>query len=643
MLQYRREIDGLRAFALLPVLIYHANPTLLPGGFIGVDIFFVISGYLITGILMREIRSGDFSLLGFYERRARRILPALICMILVSTALAWVLLSNAELVDYLKSVSGAALFYSNVVFWQGSGYFDVGAEARPLLHTWSLAVEEQFYLFFPVLLFVCWGLFKTRIWVIVLVLGAFSFALSVVLSPRFPDSSFYLLHTRFWELAIGALVAMGCSGKELEGKPWLGWFGLGLVGFSIAFIAGDRAFPGYIALFPTVGTALILIGARGTSASARFLSLRPFVAIGLISYSTYLWHQPLLVFGRRFYINGMPESNAIVLACSSVLLGYMSWRWVERPFRDRTLISRKAILSGSCVAILALFALPQWALLNEIGNDRTTAASHSTKMLASFTQPNLGLGNCSDLNMLTSGACTYGKLPNMVILGDSYAMHLVQAFQAARPDIAFTQISKSACDPVFGVAENNRKLGIDMGLECIEHNDQALKYILEGGFKNIVISATFRTLINGRKLTNRSGKVISNELGFGMIGFVELIETLKNAGRRVILVSPMPLAPYSPADCMVRSSFMGRDFESCNFPAYEDKRSRIYEILNDFSEAEDVPVVFLKDFVCVEGTCRVAIGGVPIYRDNAHLPPAGSVVLGEATDFVHQVMSKFGL
>lgn len=640
MQKYRTEIDGLRAFAVLPVILHHAFPELLPGGFVGVDIFFVISGYLITGILMNEISTGRLSILEFYERRARRILPALLVVLTASTVCSWLLLSNSELIDFLESLSGAALFYSNFVFWDQTDYFGVEAIHKPLLHTWSLAIEEQFYIIFPFLLLITWKFLRERLWIPVLLIALLSFYLSYRYSAIYPTASFYLLHTRFWELAIGALIALGFNNGELRGPNWMGWLGVLMILTAVFLITKDMAFPGSTALVPTLGAAFVLVGARDGNGCSRFLSLAPFVWMGLISYSAYLWHQPVLVFGRRFFLNEMPTTVALCLILLSILFAFVSWRFVEKPFRNRSFLTRRLVLTSSASILLAIVLVANTALEEDLGLDRVTAAGHSTRWLEEFTKPNYGLGrNCDKSTEDVDEACSFGIKPDYILWGDSYAMHLAQAMVAG--EISFKQMTMSACAPIVGIAPFTSRYGLDWGEGCFSHNDRAINEILESDITRVVLSSPFGVLTDTTGSWNIRGSVVPSEEAMGFESLIETIEILQSNERSVVIVSPMPRPPFSAADCMIQGSFLGKSFDHCNFERSIDRRQAMYEALQRISDESGAKVVYLSDLVCDEELCFVEINGIPLYRDSSHLPPAGSTALGEHTNFVDALTRAF--
>ena len=357
VVQYRREIDGLRAVAVLPVIWFHTGFFGLSGGFLGVDVFFVISGFLITGILLNEIEGGTFSILGFYERRARRILPALFVVVLTTIPFAWFLLDPPAFADYSRSIASVMLFISNVHFWENVNYFGLNVEQMPLLHTWSLAVEEQFYLVFPLVLL----LFRRISWVLTVTLLGILAALSLALSEwgwrNEPDVNFFFTFSRFWELFAGAIAAVVAKYGALKGNGILAMLGLVLILGSMMVLDEATPVPSLYALAPVLGSVLVLLFAQGGAFVARLLSLRWLVGVGLISYSAYLWHYPLFAFAHVAYPNGLHPGLMLVLLVLTLVLAGLTWIYVEQPFRRRTerILSRRGSLFAVFGVIGAVF------------------------------------------------------------------------------------------------------------------------------------------------------------------------------------------------------------------------------------------------------------------------------------------------
>lgn len=340
-LSYRPEIDGLRALAVIPVILFHAGFELFSGGFVGVDVFFVISGYLITSILIEDIENKRFSIAHFYERRARRILPALFVVMFTCIPFAWMWMMPDQLRDFAQSLIAVSFFASNILFWRESDYFAAAAEEKPLLHTWSLAVEEQYYLLFPIFLILAWRFGKNRVFWLIVVMAGISLLLSEWGWRKQPTANFYLAPTRAWELFAGSIAAFIVQKKGIQKNNFIALIGLLAILFSIFVYDKNTPFPSLYAAVPVIGTVLLILYADKKTYAAKLLSNKTFVGIGLISYSAYLWHQPLFAFARIELIE--PPSNILMgfLVLATFLLAYGSWKYIEKPFRQRGCISGK--------------------------------------------------------------------------------------------------------------------------------------------------------------------------------------------------------------------------------------------------------------------------------------------------------------
>jgi peptidoglycan/LPS O-acetylase OafA/YrhL len=344
-MKYRAEIDGLRALAVVPVILFHAGFELFSGGFVGVDVFFVISGYLITSILIEDIENQRFSLVSFYERRVRRILPALFCVMLVCIPFAWMWMLPSQMKDFSQSLVAVSLFASNVLFWRKSGYFDAAGEEKPLLHTWSLAVEEQYYVLFPIFLFLAWRYGKERVFWMIVVMASISLLLSEWGWRNNATANFYLAPTRAWELFAGSIAAFIVQKNGVRRNNYLALLGLVAIIFSIFYYDETIPFPSVYALVPVLGVVLLVLYADKETLAARLLSTKAFVGIGLISYSAYLWHYPLLAYLRLIQFEDSLSLASILLFLSTTfLLSIFTWWYVEKPFRMRKLNRIRIIL-----------------------------------------------------------------------------------------------------------------------------------------------------------------------------------------------------------------------------------------------------------------------------------------------------------
>ncbi len=430
-MRYRREIDGLRAVAVVPVILFHGGFDLFSGGYVGVDVFFVISGYLITSILISDLEAGTFSIARFYERRARRILPALFVVMLACLPFAWMWMSPWFLKDFAQSLIAVVFFSSNVLFWLQEGYFAVDSELKPLLHTWSLAVEEQYYLLFPIFLLVMWRFRRDRVFWSIAAIALASFVASAWGARNAPSTNFYLAPFRAWEPFAGSLAAFYLRGRGPRSSDLMSGVGLALILVSIFWYDKDTPFPGIYALAPVVGTALIVLFAGQTTLVARLLSTGPFVGIGLVSYSAYLWHQPLFAFARLHSFSGTSQTLLGSLTALTFLLAWATWKYVETPFRSRSkpvIVSRPNVFAASA-ALGALFVA-----IGLSGLVLTTRLSLVAPVDISLLEmPNRDDGYCfydfdthSDLSVdATVPSCRLGDGAaggrKFLLFGDSYA------------------------------------------------------------------------------------------------------------------------------------------------------------------------------------------------------------------------------
>jgi peptidoglycan/LPS O-acetylase OafA/YrhL len=317
-MQYRPEIDGLRAVAVLPVMLFHAGLGAFAGGFVGVDVFFVISGYLITSIILAELEQGCFSIKRFYERRARRILPALFLVLAVCVLLAQVWMLPDQFHEFSRATLSVVFFASNIFFWKSTDYFAPEAEENPLLHTWSLAIEEQFYIVFPVLMLLLWQAGRNAVAVLVVLATVASLALAQYGAYTSPLATFYLLPTRAWELGVGAICAFALHGRARREQPLLALLGFGLIVYAVFAFDGETPFASLYALVPVGGAALVILYGGSTRLVGRVLASGPLVGIGLVSYSAYLWHQPLFAFARVRL--AVPPSTGLLLLLTGLSL-----------------------------------------------------------------------------------------------------------------------------------------------------------------------------------------------------------------------------------------------------------------------------------------------------------------------------------
>ena len=456
-MQYRREIDGLRAVAVIPVVLFHAGFGIFGGGYVGVDVFFVISGYLITSILIAELERGDFSIIRFYERRARRILPALFFVMLVCVPFAWIWMAPSQLEDFGRSLVAVSLFASNILFWRESDYFAPAAEEKPLLHTWSLAVEEQYYMFFPLLLLLAWRFGRSRVFYLIAAIAAASLLLCEWGWREVPVATFYLAPTRAWELLAGSLCAFLQFGKEQKHDDLLAALGLGLIVFAIFVFDAATPFPSLYALVPVGGTALIILFAANGTWTARLLSNRSLVGIGLISYSLYLWHQPLFAFARIYSVHKPSQALMLCLALLSLVLSYLTWQYIEKPFRRkqrRSLPAASSMLTASAAAMILFLGA---GVVTDAADGFYELKSTDRQLLlmrSATASPMRDDCHISDPNVEEpSVSCEYfSRNVKFATFGDSHAVELAYALaeRLRGYDLGMRHLSLSECAPSYG-------------------------------------------------------------------------------------------------------------------------------------------------------------------------------------------------
>lgn len=514
-MKYRADVDGLRAVAVLPVLLFHAGVAGFDGGFVGVDVFFVISGYVITLRLLSDLEQGKFSIVDFYERRIRRIFPALFFMIALTTVVAYFLLLPPNFEDYSMSAVATALFGSNIYFWKFSGYFDPSAMLRPLLHTWSLAVEEQYYIFMPIAMYVAYRYFKARWLLVFLPVVILSFALSVYATTTAPTANFFMLPTRAWELLVGAmLVLTPLPQPSRRGvAEAIGLVGLGLIFYAVFTYTEETPFPGINALAPVLGSAMIIYaGTAHRTLTGQALSWKPMVGIGLISYSLYLSHWPIAVFLRYITLRDPTPMESAAIIAASFAIAYFSWRFIEQPFRR----------PGNVFPRQRLFALGAAAMVvvSAAGIAGTMSGGFAWrypdfKEITAFDQSDWKLRKCfmeGDQTYADWGGedclLTTGKAENALLWGDSFAAHYAPGIVRNAENIPYNVYNYTAagCPPVLSYYSYARP-------NCDAFNRNALQFIKDKDIKAVIISSRWTSLKGrGLKEVNSTVKAL-NDMG----------------------------------------------------------------------------------------------------------------------------------
>jgi peptidoglycan/LPS O-acetylase OafA/YrhL len=665
-MNYRPEIDGLRALAVLPVIFFHAGFQIFSGGFVGVDVFFVISGYLITTIILAEKKAGTFTIINFYERRARRILPALFVVMAVSLPFAWVWMLPSDLKLFSKSLIAVSAYSSNILFWLESGYFDSANELKPLLHTWSLAVEEQYYLFFPVFLILTWRLGKQWIVVILALMAILSLALAQWGSLNKPDATYFLLPTRGWELLIGALIAFYFSQNNLfdvERKQSLliqqlgGALGLLLIGYAVFVFDSTTPFPGLYALIPTMGAAFVILFANDKTLAGKLLSNGMIVNIGLISYSAYLWHQPLFAFARQMSINELHTSILSFLILITFVLAYFSWKYVETPFRNKKQFSRNNIFA---IGIIGTFVFMMLGLLGQYDNGFVSRSSALTR-IASLKTVEVSYchtsGRRSAAQIASGDLCTLGSsnVPTFAVIGDSHAgaiFESIKAYQTKNP-FAFYAVSGSFCAPLL----NGFSLDRYASKDCVKTTREAFKQIaMSDSVKNVILVGEWASYTKGYR-DNGSAIKIPMALAFDDDGAAQsevdnkhvferslfkTIHYLKSAGKNVIVVKSVPEFKQQVIPTISKLIWHGKSNEDIALlaPYIEvgEYNKRNFEVLEVFDKLQNVYFIETKNVYCGSEKCEsISSDGSVLFSDTNHLTEVGAKPLAKV------IMTQLGL
>ena len=678
-MKYRAELDGLRAIALVAVILFHAGFKLFNGGFVGVDIFFVMSGYLITTIIYSDLEREKFSIVDFYGRRARRIFPALYLVMFVSLPFAWAWLRPPDMKDFAQSLVAIPYQVSNVLFWLETGYWGTDNALKPFIHTWSIAIEAQFYLIFPFALILIARFRKSWLFPSVLLITVGSFAVSQWGAYHLPSANFFLLPSRLWELAMGACIGLGLIYRKPVPRPTsthqlfyevMGCTGLVLVVYSIFAFDETVPVPSLFTLLPTLGTALIIIFSSDQSLVGRWLSHPALVGLGLISYSAYLWHQPMLAFARHGYVTEPNLGLTMALIVLLIPLAYLSWRYVEQPFRKKAVIGKKAGFILWLIASVALIEIgvvghmtegfigrnsthaPVVHTLNEIDVAPLNRVSASTLIQQlnpdSFPpggqterQYNYGLSVTCDGPFTLSSDCRTSEMPEILVWGDSFAMQLVPGIMASNPDAKIIQMTKSACGPLFDLAPIvEPDFPLPWAQDCLEFTGQVQEWLKTNqSIKYAVLASPFSHYhLEDRQLLHRSGERLDANLDLALQELKATLSTLKSLGIEPVVFSPPPSAKFDLGRCLARAEWMGLSLQTCDYGPDEIvfERAKTYRFLDSIQT--EYPVFRLDKRMCQGDRCTAHINDIKLYRDSLHLTVEGAAILGKRYDFYQAII-----
>lgn len=646
-LDYRPDLDGLRAYAVIPVLFFHAGIGAFSGGFVGVDIFFVLSGFFMAKIILRDLDQGRFSFLDFYLRRMRRIFPALFAMIAATSIVATVLFMPQEFEYYAASVQAAVLFVANVLFRQESGYFDIASEMKPLLHTWSLSVEEQFYVFFPLALYLTYKYARSRIVPLIVAVMLVSFGASLWAVYVRPEKAFYLLHFRVWELLVGALVA---AVPKRHDRPaldtLLGLGGAAAVLISVFFYRSAMPFPGLSALLPCLGAAALIRANCRSGPIAAILTNRPTVFVGKISYSLYLWHWPVIVFTQYLTEDGLAPELKVAVICLSLLLGFLSWKYIEHPVRFGRLksVSKPAVIgcSAAFVLIACGFAsviehtkglpqrLPQEAArLYQATYD--TGAFNDPKCFADSDGEGLTPDQIARNELCSLGVA--GGKPRFLLWGDSHAAAIAPGLDLAARKLGITGtfVGRASCPPLpdtqFGPAEHVER--------CAEHTRAVMALIAREKYPLVFLAGYWPKYVHRSELPQQGiffdPRVPPDLHDWSqpiVAGLTNVIEKLKQQGAQPVLIMDVPEVGYTVPEALARAYMAGKSLAIGPGLDYTRARQALArKVLTEVANASGSWIVDPVGSLCDAQRCKVMEGETVIYHDGDHLSAGGAKIL----------------
>ena len=634
---HRSDIDGLRAVAIVPVLLFHAGVSQFSGGFTGVDVFFVISGYLITGLILHDIAEGRFSIAHFYERRVRRILPALFFLLIGASVAAYVLLMPDDAREFGRSLFATMFFSSNILFAKQTGYFQNPAEMKPLLHTWSLAVEEQFYILYPLFLFLITRYLRKRYATFLLSALGLSLAFSIWEVHSHRSVAFYSSAARAWELLLGGLLAISLIPplRHRIMAEVLAFLGMILLVHSFLSLSGSLPFPGLNALYPTVGTALIIYsGTANQTIVSRILSTKPFVFIGLISYSLYLWHWTLIVFFKYYSLRHLSGWSIVALISAAVLIATFSWRFVEKPFRGRQgLVQPRRLLFMGAAASSAVFVLFAGVLFLTHG----LPSRVDGQVLQTLASKN---DRWARRDACINRVCRIGDSqvsPSFILWGDSHAGAIAPVFEQIAVAnhlsgfVAFTP----ACAPLLGL----KRYDEDQIEKCVRFNESVLAFIQANHIKNIFLHARWSLYAEGKRYGQDLGDPVfitanrnpKEDYGEFANLLTATIEALQRLNANLVVIASVPEVGIDVPTSLARTATRKLpESLAVPLPEFMARQARTFGLLSQVSEKYKVRLVYPHQLLCDNGGCATTREGHVLYVDSNHLSVQGAMYLAPA-------------
>lgn len=630
-MKYRPDIDGLRSVAVLSVLLFHLGATWLPGGFVGVDVFFVISGYLITKNLTEHIERGGLSLIDFYDRRIRRIAPAALTVLVVTLLAGYFLLMPGDYASLGKSAVYSAFGAGNLFFFWHTGYFDREASLQPLLHMWSLGVEEQFYVAWPVVLALILRIAKRRRSLtisMIAVISAISFAICLHELKIDPKAAFYLPHNRAWELGVGALIVFVPPLRPRVMAEVAGLAGALLIAFGLFTLRHSDPFPGLNAVAPVLGSAL-LVWPRSKNWSGQILATAPMRWLGLISYSVYLWHWPVIVLFRHWGNSAAPTAaEAAFLIVLSVGLAWVSWRFIEQPFRrsGRPTISIPiGITAAGITAALAFIVIAYQGFERRIGSDMT--ALSSLDVMWQWHCPRVKQIQGLDRPYCEFGAPWGKSTVKAIVWGDSHAEHMAPIIESAAEYQNASFLLYRECPAALG--GHARRIWTEVPgyvQRCTDMRQRAIKTLTaDPSISLVILAASWSALGN---VVSQDGTLKGHPGPYDIIGegVRSLIEATAAPGRRFILIADVPQLHSDPIPCATSNythllrRHCRRSDETVSTSDFRSFQGRIYDIFRNIAAGRnDTDAVLPGDALCTGKWCDTELNGEFLYRDASHI------------------------
>ena len=655
-LNYRPDIDGLRGLAIISVILFHAELAIFSGGYIGVDVFFVISGFLISQILLKDFQARHFSLTRFYVRRIRRIFPALFTVLLVSSAVALWLLFPVELKAYGKSLLAATLFVSNYYFMFDSGYFTYPAETKPLMHLWSLAVEEQFYIVFPLYLYLLQRFFKRRLGVITLLMLIASLLYSVLMINSVPMDTFYSAPARAWELLLGCVLAIYPKKSPFNSAlaNVLTIVGVSAIVYATLFYNNRTIFPGLTALLPVVGSALIIYAADSDrNLVGWLLGSKLFRYTGLLSYSLYLWHWPVFVFYKMYAVRELSDTESMLLIVVTFVFSALSWKFIEQPFRQRRRLKPQKVVFLTAAGVM--YGSAFFAVVLVVGQGFPDRYSHRINKILAVANDDPKRNFCERMSANADKAlkvCYLGDFKqakaSFAVWGDSHGEAILPAINLSAKRLSHKGVfvGKGGCLSLLGAYQARQ------GFEgCIDNANVFMRYLsAHPEINTVILASRWAVYAMGESFKNEKGYTVyikdsdteaislaENKRVFSR-AMQRTLEKLSSLGLQIVFVGQVPETEWIIPVATARAKQLAHQLEfRPKFADYWERQNFVMDVIRQNRQRYALKVVQPYKALCDEDYCRVYENGIPMYRDSNHLSRTHANKLSPLFDSIFQL------